>query len=59
MVAPVKLFSELGYDMLRMFLFFATGRFASEPSKQERFFGADPTARDAVISWAKAVHLTP
>jgi uncharacterized protein YbjT (DUF2867 family) len=53
MVRPVKLFSELGYDLMRMFLFFKTGCFVSEIAKQERFFGPAPTARDAITRWAK------
>jgi uncharacterized protein YbjT (DUF2867 family) len=49
---PAKLFSELGYDLIQMFLFFRTGRFTADTSKQERFFGPAPTALDAVTRWA-------
>ena len=34
---PVKLFSELGYDMLMMFLFFRKGKFISDIKLQETF----------------------
>lgn len=54
---PVKLFSELGYDMIQMFLFFRTGVYVSNISKQEHFFGPAPTPRDAITRWAKSQHL--
>ena len=54
MVRPVRLFSELGYDLMRMFLFFRKGRFVSDIAQQERFFGPAPSARDAIARWAKA-----
>jgi len=54
MVRPVRLFSELGYDLMRMFLFFRRGMFVSDIRLQERFFGPAPTARDAITRWAKA-----
>jgi len=52
-VPLVKLFSELGYDLIQMFLFFRTGQFVSNTTKQEQFFGPAPTARDAITRWAK------
>ena len=54
---PVKLFSELGYDMIQMFLFFKTGKFLADTTKQERFFGPAPTALDAVTKWAASNNL--
>lgn len=57
LVQPVKLFSELGYDMLKMFLFFRTGRFVAEISLQERFFGPAPMAEDVVRRWASQAGL--
>jgi uncharacterized protein YbjT (DUF2867 family) len=50
---PVKLFSELGYDLIQMFLFFRKGVYVSNISKQEHFFGPAPTSRDAITRWAK------
>ena len=52
LVRPVKLFSELGYDLIMMFLFFRTGRFVADTTQQERFFGPAPTAREAIARWA-------
>ena len=52
LVRPIKLFSELGYDLIKMFLFFRTGRFVADTSQQERFFGPAPTAREAIARWA-------
>ena len=52
MAMPVKLFSELGYDLIQMFLFLRTGRFIADTTKQERFFGPPPTALDAITTWA-------
>lgn len=52
LVRPVRLFSELGYDLMRMFLFFRTGRFVADTTQQERFFGPAPTALDAITRWA-------
>jgi len=49
---PIKVFSDLGYDLVRMFLFFRAGRFVSDTRKQERFFGPVPTALDAISRWA-------
>ena len=43
---------ELGYDVIQMFLFFRTGRFLADTTKQELFFGPAPTALDAVTRWA-------
>lgn len=53
-VRPIKLFSELGYDMLQMFLFFKKGRFVADISQHERFFGPAPVAKDVIKRWAKA-----
>jgi uncharacterized protein YbjT (DUF2867 family) len=53
-VRPLKLFSELGYDLLRMFLFFRKGGFVSDIASQERFFGPAPSSRDAIRRWATA-----
>ena len=52
LVRPIKLFSELGYDLIKMFLFFRTGRFVADTTQQERFFGPAPTAREAIERWA-------
>jgi uncharacterized protein YbjT (DUF2867 family) len=49
----VKPFSELGYDLIQMFLFFRTGKFVSDTSKQEQFLGSVPTAREAITRWAQ------
>lgn len=57
LVRPVRLFSELGYDLMRMFLFFRRGLFVSDIALQERFFGPAPTSRDAIARWAKANEL--
>lgn len=54
---PVKLFSELGYDLIQMFLFFKKGVYISNISKQEHFFGPAPTSRDAITRWAKSHQL--
>jgi uncharacterized protein YbjT (DUF2867 family) len=59
MAGPIKLFSELGYDLIQMFLFFRTGRFLADTTKQERFFGPAPMALDAVTRWAASNHLMP
>ncbi|SEI19709.1 Uncharacterized conserved protein YbjT, contains NAD(P)-binding and DUF2867 domains [Rhizobium tibeticum] len=56
---PVKLFSELGYDLIQMFLFFKTGLYVSNTARQERFFGPAPTARDAITRWARNQQLIP
>lgn len=53
MVHLVKPFSELGYDLIQMLLFFRTGKFVSDTAQQERFFGPAPTAHDAVTRWLK------
>lgn len=52
-VHPVRLFSDLGYDLLQMFLFFRTGKFLADTSLQRRFFHPPPSARDAIARWAK------
>lgn len=57
LVHPVRLFSELAYDLMQMFLFFRTGKFVADTSKQERYFGSPPTALDAVTSWARGNNL--
>jgi uncharacterized protein YbjT (DUF2867 family) len=51
---PVRLFSELGYDFIQMFLFFRKGGFVANISNQERFFGPAPTSRDAITRWARS-----
>ncbi|MFS7192145.1 SDR family oxidoreductase [Serratia proteamaculans] len=56
---PVKLFSELGYDLIQMFLFFRTGLYVSDISMHERFFGPAPTSRDAITRWARNQQLIP
>ncbi|MBT0725577.1 SDR family oxidoreductase [Rosenbergiella sp. S61] len=56
---PVRLFSELGYDLIQMFLFFRTGLYISDVSSHERFFGPAPTARDAITRWARNQQLIP
>lgn len=58
-VRPVRMFSDLGYDLLQMFLFFRTGSFVADMTLQERFFGPAPSARDAVARWAVRNGLTP
>jgi uncharacterized protein YbjT (DUF2867 family) len=50
-VKPICLFSELGYDLLKMMLFFKKGTFVANTALQERFFGPAPTARDALMRW--------
>ncbi|MCY1559325.1 hypothetical protein D9M68_963490 [compost metagenome] len=54
---PIKLFSELGHDMIQMFLFMKKGVYVSNISKQERFFGPAPSPRDAITRWAMASQL--
>lgn len=56
-VRPVRVFSELGYDLMQMFLFFRKGLYVSNISKQEQFFGPAPTSRDAITQWAKRQQL--
>jgi uncharacterized protein YbjT (DUF2867 family) len=58
LVRVIKPISELGYDLLRMFLFFKKGRFVSDTTKQEQFLGPAPTARDAITRWARGSSLT-
>ena len=58
MVHLVKPFSELTYDLMQMFLFFRTGKFVSDTTLQEQFFGPAPTAHDAVTRWAQGNELT-
>ena len=53
LVRVIKPISELGYDLLQMFLFFRKGRFVSDTTKQEQFLGPAPTARDAITRWAR------
>jgi len=57
LVRWVKPFSELGYDLILMFLFFRTGKFISDTTKQEQFFGPAPTAREAITRWANGAGL--
>ncbi|MBD8164578.1 SDR family oxidoreductase [Erwinia persicina] len=56
---PVRLFSALGYDLIQMFLFFRTGRYVSDISRQEAFFGPAPSAREAITRWARNQQLIP
>lgn len=56
-VRPARMFSDLGYDLLQMFLFFRTGKFVADTSLQHRFFGPPPSARDAIARWAKRAGL--
>lgn len=56
---PVKLFSELGYDLIQMLLFFRTGLYVSDNSGHKRFFGSAPTSRDAIARWARNQQLIP
>lgn len=58
MVRLIKPFSDLGYDLIQMFLFFRTGKFVSDTTQQVKFFGPAPTAREAVTRWAKGCGLT-
>jgi hypothetical protein len=58
MVRLIKPYSDLGYDLIQMFLFFRTGKFVSDTTQQEQFFGPAPTAREAVTRWAKGCGLT-
>lgn len=57
LVRPVRLVSELGFDLMRMFLFFGRGVFVADIARQERFFGPAPTSRDAITRWATANRL--
>jgi uncharacterized protein YbjT (DUF2867 family) len=57
LVRPVRLVSELGFDLMRMFLFFGRGVFVADIARQERFFGPPPTSRDAITRWATANRL--
>lgn len=59
MVRLIKPFSELGYDLIQMFLFFRKGRFVSDTTQQEHFFGPAPTAREAIKKWSELNKLTP
>ncbi len=52
MVRPVRLFSDLGYDLLKMFLFFQKGKFVANTALQTQFFGTPPSAHDALTRWA-------
>lgn len=58
LVRLIKPFSELGFDLVQMFLFFRSGKFVSNTTKQEQFFGPAPTAREAITRWAKRNNLT-
>ena len=59
LVYPTKLFSELGYDLMQMFLFFKKGSFVSDITEQERFFGRAPSAEEAITRWAESNKLKP
>ena len=58
LVRPVRLISELGYDMMQMFLFFRSGKFVADTRSQERYFGPQPSAREAIARWAASNGLT-
>lgn len=58
-VYPTKLFSELGYDLMQMFLFFKKGSFISDITLQERFFGTVPSSKAAITRWAESNKLKP
>lgn len=51
-IFPVKIFSELGYDFIMMFLFFKKGKFLSDIKLQEKFFGNAPTSQEVIKRWA-------
>lgn len=57
LVKPVRLFSELAYDLIQMFLFFKTGHFVANIKLQEKFFGTAPSAKEAVKKWALLNHI--
>ena len=59
MVRFIKPFSELGYDLMKMFLFFRTGQFVSDTRKQEQFLGPAPSAREAIDLWVASNKLKP
>jgi hypothetical protein len=59
MVRFIKPFSELGYDLMKMFLFFKTGQFVSDTRKQEQFLGPAPSAREAIDLWVASNNLKP
>ena len=52
LVHLVKPFSELGYDLIQTFLFFRTGKFVSDTTEQDQFFGPAPTEQEAINKWA-------
>jgi hypothetical protein len=54
LVYPIKLFSELGYDMMRMFLFFKKGSLISDIAKQEHFFGPAPASKEDITKWTES-----
>ncbi len=59
LVYPTKLFSELGYDIMQMFLFFKKGSFVSDITMQEHFFGTAPSSKEAITRWAESNKLIP
>lgn len=59
MVRLIKPFSELGYDLIQMMLFFKTGRFVSNLRLHERYIGPSPTAQEAITRWASENKLVP
>lgn len=59
LVSPIKLFSELGYDMMKMFLFFKKGSYVADITMQERFFGTAPSSKEAITRWAASSKLRP
>ncbi len=54
LVRPIRLVSELGFDLMRMFLFFRRGVFVSDTAQQERFLGPAPSSSDAIARWVNA-----
>jgi putative NADH-flavin reductase len=51
------LLSIVGCDFLKMFLFFRQGKFISDITNQEKFFGVAPTSEDVIKRWAKNANL--
>ncbi len=53
LVRPIRFISDLGYDLLQMFMFFRTGRFIADTARQERFFGPAPSSGEAIARWVR------
>lgn len=51
---PIYYVSELGYDLLAMFLFFRKGQFVADTTAHDKFLGPSPLAADAIARWAAA-----